>query len=372
MLSALRILFINEMHLILREKVALFWIFVFPFFFMAIMLLSSGRYGLLGDQKIVIIDHDNTALSSRYIGEVRRVFSTDPTLHATVVLLDHASGNSIDSSAVRVTLPKGFANAFSTRSGTAEIRVAYDYSGGFGSVVAARAFSVLTATFESHVGKVAPPARIVYVNTTRLRPVGYLQYMLTGILVMSMMTVAMNNTCIGIVAMRERNTFKLMSCLPLSPGMYLGAMLLARIVILLFASFALLIGGRYVYAISLPMSVPQYLCSAGLIVVGGVTLLAIGIAMASRIARVQTAMFVCNVVYLSLLFASNLTIPMSSFPAHVQRLLQILPTAQFVSALRAILVQGSSLVGQWPTLVQLLAWSLVCVVFTRLTFRWHA
>jgi len=371
MLNALRILFLNELQLILREKVALFWIFLFPFFFMAIMLMSSGRSGMLGDQRIEIVDHDQTSVSQRYIAEVRRTFSAHSAVHAKVQVLDRAPMAGVRADVVRVTIPKGFANAFKAGAQPIAVQVAYDYSSGFGTLVAAHAFTVLTAKFISAVSRQPFAAKVEYLNTSRRRAVGYLQYMLTGILVMSMMTAGMNNTCIGIVAQRERNTFKLMSCLPLSTGLYLVAILLARLVILLLAAFVLLIGGRWAYGIPLPLTPMQYLSAGTLILAGGVTLLSMGIAMASRISRVQTALFVCNIVYLSLLFASNLTIPMSSFPTGIRRLLLGLPTSQFVIALRDILIQGSSVQHQWPTLLSLTAWALGGLLFARLTFKWH-
>src|SRR6185437_495557 len=266
---------------------------------------------------------------------------------------------------------RGFANAFAVHSGTLPITVAYDYSSGFGTVVAARSFTVLTARFLVTASRTPAPTTVDYVNTAKYRPIGYLEYMLTGILVMSMMTSGMNNTCIAVVAQRERNTFKLMSCLPLSPGMYLGAMLFARVLVLLIASVVLLVGGRYVYQVPMPLTLSQYGSAAALIIFGGATLLSLGTAMASRISRVQTAMFVCNIVYLSLLFASDLTIPMTTYPPAIQRFMLALPTAQFVHALRAVLVQGSSLVSQAPTIGTLSIWCIASLLFTVLTFRWH-
>jgi ABC-2 type transport system permease protein len=293
-------------------------------------------------------------------------------LRGEIVVLDaaQAAAREVRDGTVRVTIPAGFARAFAD-AGTTSINIAYSYSSGLATTVAARIFGVLTTTFNAETANVPLPARLEFSNTTNSKPVGQLQYLLTGILIMSMMTAGMNNACVGIVAQRERNTFKLMSCLPLKPIVYLTSILSARIVVLFVAAFVLLLGARYVYDIDMPLSAWQLLNAAGLILIGGTTLLSIGVAMSSRIARVPTAIVLCNVVYMSLLFASDLTMPLSSYPDTVRPLLLALPTTQFAAALRAILVQGSDLIAQWKIVLSLGAWSAGCLLFSRAAFRWH-
>ena len=370
MLNGFRILCINELLSILREKVALFWIFFFPFFFLAIMLLSYGQQSLFGRQRIEIVDHDRSVVSRKYIDKVRDTFASSSVLQGDVVVLDGATAEPVRDGVVRATIPRGFAQAFAD-SKLVDVKVAYSYASGLSTGVAARVFSVLTTHFNAENTNAVLPAKLQFVNTTRTQALDHLQYLLTGILVMGMMTAGMNNTCVGIVAQRERNTFKLMSCLPLTPLAYLASIVTARLIVLFVAAFVLLIGSRFAYDIALPLSAPQLLNAAALILVGGVTLLCMGVAMSGRIARLPTAIVVCNVVYLTLLFASDLTMPLSSYPESVKPILMALPTSQFVAALRAILIQGATVVSQWKTLLSLCAWSAVCLIVSRLTFRWH-
>ena len=371
MLNGFRILCVNELLSILREKVALFWIFFFPFFFLAIMLISYGQESVFGHQRIEVVDNDRTPVSQKYIDKVRDTFASSSVLKGDIVVLNGERPEPVRDGVVRVTIPSGFARAFADSTSTA-IKVAYSYASGLSTSVAARVFTVLTTSFNAETANAVLPAKLEFVNTTQTLPLDHLQYLLTGILVMGMMTAGMNNTCVGIVSQRERNTFKLMSCFPLTPVAYLASIVTARMIVLFVAAFALLIAGRYVYNIALPLSPVQLLNAAALILVGGVTLLCMGIAMSGRISRVATAIVVCNVVYLTLLFASDLTMPLSSYPESVKPFLMALPTSQFVAALRAILIQGSTVVSQWKSLLSLFAWSAVCLMVSRMTFRWHS
>jgi ABC-2 type transport system permease protein len=369
-LSAFRILLINELLSILREKVALFWIFFFPFFFLAMMLIAYGQQGALGHITVEVVDGDHSTVSREYIAKVREAFAPGSAVHGEVVELRDPPRSPPSADVVRVTVPAGLHAAFAG-AGPRGIAVDYDFSGGLSTQVAARVFSVLTTKFNAEQSGLRMPAKVEFHNSSGRRPVAYAQYLLTGILVMSMMTAGMNNTCIAIVDRRERNTFKLMACLPVSPGIYLAAILLARIVVLLFAAIILLMGARSAYSIELPLTAQQWGGAVALIAMAAVTLLSMGIALSSRLARVATAIFICNVAYLSLLFVSDLTMPLATYPRALHPVLTSLPTTQFVTALRAVLIQGSSLLSQWRPMLILTAWAAVSLLIGRASFHWH-
>ncbi len=84
-----------------------------------------------------------------------------------------------------------------------------------------------------------------------------------------------------------------------------------------------------------------------------------------------TAAFLCNIVYLSLFFLGNLTMPMAGMSANLQAVVSTLPTAQFVAALRAVLIQGASLASQWRPLLGMAVWFALLLGFARATFQWH-
>ena len=96
----------NELMILVRDSSVLFWIFLFPFFFMFMMLFAFGSGGSLPQQTIEIVDLDRSALSQRYIEEVRRTFSGTESIPGELREADER--RPVATGASRITVPEGF------------------------------------------------------------------------------------------------------------------------------------------------------------------------------------------------------------------------------------------------------------------------
>lgn len=362
------VLLLNEMRTLLRARISLFWVFVFPFFFLVMMLLSYGGQGALGSATIRIVDLDKSELSSSYIQDVRQVFSSGDPIAGTVVL-DTKPGN-IGSDAVRVTIPAGFEKSIKMAAPVSVV-LEYDFAGGMSTQVASKVFRSLTVRYNARVTKSPMPVSVEARNSGMSKAMDFSFYMLTGILVMSMMTAGMNSTCIAIADMRERNTFKFMSMLPMRPLTYLAALLMARLFMIFIAAYTLLFGARYIFGIVVPLDAHRLFNTSIVLAIGGGMLIAAGLALSSRLRTASTAVFICNLVYLTLLFASDLTMPLGSISSGARKILSALPVSQFVVTLRAALINGVDLMALSQPILSMMTWGLFFIVVARLLFFWH-
>ncbi len=371
MLKPFSILTLNEFRELVRNRVSLFWIFLFPFFFLSMMMMSFGhKGGLAGSATIEIVDQDHSDWSARYVDSLRKVFASGDPVAGTLVDADpHLP---LQRGRLRVTVPAGFSNAIGN-AGEVHVKVEYDKQAGLSTQVAAKVIAPVTIRFNSTASNSPTPVKLDVMDTSGggPAPIGFPQFLLTGILVMSMMSAAMNNTCVTIADRRERNTFKLMSCLPLSPTAYLLSIVTARVLILVIAAIILILGGRYVYGIQFPIEPVRLLGSVGLMVLGTFMLLTLGVALSSRVTSVTNAIFLCNLVYLSLLFMSDLTMPLGDMPSHVRKLLSFLPTAELVSSIRAVLIQGVPPGQLLQPIGVMMGWTAAFMVISRSAFHWH-
>jgi ABC-2 type transport system permease protein len=368
MYKAFEVLLANELRTLLRTRATMFWIVIFPFFFLAMMLLSYGKQGTLGSVTVELVDNDHSDLSEEYIQLVRAAFTSAGAVSGKIVWTNQAVP--VAEGAVRVTLPEGFAAAVQ-RNETVPVAVEYHFAGGLATQIAARIFQTLTVRFNAQIGGAPMPVRVNLANAGTSRPISFAHYVLTGVLVLSMMAAGMNSTCVSIADRRERNTFKVMSCLPLWPGVYLAAMLASRMVVLCAAALLLLLGGRYLFSIPLELDASRLFGTAAVIGLGGLMLLSMGIAMSSRLSSVPSANFITNLVYISLMFLSDLTMPLNSLPADMRSTFSLLPTSQFVDALRHVLVSGESIVQHANSVLTMLGWTGLFLVVARALFHWH-
>ncbi|GAA3560808.1 ABC transporter permease [Microlunatus spumicola] len=138
-----------------------------------------------------------------------------------------------------------------------------------------------------------------------------------------------------------------------------GLVLLGQLVVLVVA--ALLLGWRPAYTAG------SLLASLALVVLAGVTFVALALLLAGRL-RAEATLAVANLVYVVLLVAGGLVIGVSRYPRVLQPVVEALPTAALGEGLR---VAARGAVPGWPFGV-LVVWFVVAGLLARRTFRWTA
>jgi len=85
----------------------------------------------------------------------------------------------------------------------------------------------------------------------------------------------------------------------------------------------------------------------------------------------QEAQIYNNVVWLTLLFLSGVTVPLPMLPHWVQRLAAFLPATYLVSTFQAIMVQGQPLIDHWAEMIVLVVSGTFGLLFAWKLFRWE-
>ena len=102
-----------------------------------------------------------------------------------------------------------------------------------------------------------------------------------------------------------------------------------------------------------------------LVVLGAAAFAGLGLLLAGRL-RAEATLAVANLVYVVLLVAGALVLPLSRYPASLRPVVELLPTAALGEGLRAT---ATGVVLGWPFAV-LLAWVVVAALAAWKGFRW--
>jgi ABC-2 type transport system permease protein len=366
-MTALPRLVWNEFMILVRDSSVLFWIFLFPLFFMFMMLFAFGTGSSLPNQVIEIVDLDRSDLSKRFIDEIRTTFSAAESIPG--VLKSARESDPVAAGATRVTVPEGFGYELERRRPVVvPVTFAQD---GLPAQLVVRVVRSLSLRFESDV--VQQPELVIVRSDARgaVPAVQFVHYVLTGTMVLAMMSAGMTSVCTALAYRRERNGFKMLACMPLHASTFMLSMLLARLAMLVLAACLLVLAGQYLFGVPLVLTAGRVLQGALIVVLGGAMLLALGTALGARIGTVSGANFITGLVYIALLFLSDLTMPMSAMPPDVRAVMAHLPPALFVSALRDAFILGEGLRLHVAPLVEMTGWLALFSLLSMLTFRWH-
>jgi len=97
----------------------------------------------------------------------------------------------------------------------------------------------------------------------------------------------------------------------------------------------------------------------------------LGLLVACRAQKIETISGLRNLVMLPMYLLSGVFFAAERFPAPLQPFVQALPLTQLNNALRAVILEGSSLAAQSLPLLLLAAWGGVSFLLALRWFRWN-
>jgi ABC-2 type transport system permease protein len=178
----------------------------------------------------------------------------------------------------------------------------------------------------------------------------YIDWLLPGLLGMNIMGGGLWGVGFAIVDMRVRKLLKRLRATPMRRRDFLLALLGSRLLFLIPEVAAILLVGRLLFGVGTGDQVAALLVS---ILVGSFAFSGIGLLVACRTARIETASGLMNLVMLPMWILSGVFFSAERFPDVMQPLVQALPLTQLLNALRGAMLEGV------PPSGHLLAWGIL-------------
>lgn len=107
--------------------------------------------------------------------------------------------------------------------------------------------------------------------------------------------------------------------------------------------------------------------AALLLVLGTAAFSGLALLMAGTL-RAEATLALANLLFLLLLLAGDVIVPLARFPAGLAGVLRLLPITALADGLRAVLQQGAPL--PWGDVLTLAVWAAAAIAAAGLTFRW--
>jgi ABC-2 type transport system permease protein len=196
----------------------------------------------------------------------------------------------------------------------------------------------------------------------------YIDFLVPGLLGMSLMGGGLWGVGFAIVDMRLRKVLKRFLATPMRKTDFLMAILISRLIFLVPEVIVLLLFARVAFGVVIQGSL---LVMAFLILLGALAFAGIGLLVASRAKTLETVSGLMNLVMLPMWVLSGIFFSADRFPDAVQPAIQALPLTQLINALRSVSLEGATLTSQWQPVAILAAWGGVSFGLALKWFRWN-
>ena len=329
-----------------REPEVVFWVFVFPLL-LALGLGIAFRNKPADTTSIAVVSSPS---AQRALDLLQRA-PQKSSIHAD--LIDQAQAT------------KGF------RLGKYDLVVETDGSGNFKYLFdPARPESVLSKAevdnaLQTAAGRQNPlPTSAVISSEPGSR---YIDFLIPGLIGMNLMNGAMWGIGFAIVDMRQRKLLKRFVATPMRRSDFLLALASSRLVLMITEVVLLLGFGVLVFHVRVLGSVLSilFIGAVGALGFGG-----IGLFTASRAQKIESVSGLINVVMMPMWIFSGVFFSYERFPAVFQPFIKALPLTALNDALRAAILEGSSLPSQSGRLLVLALWGGISFVLALKWFRW--
>lgn len=200
------------------------------------------------------------------------------------------------------------------------------------------------------------------------REIRYLDWVVPGILGMNMMFSCLFGVGYVIVRYRKSAVLKRLSATPLNAFEFLLAQVLSRLFIVVAITSSIFVACNWMFDFYMLGSYPLLLLVC---VLGAMSMIALGLLMASRSHSEELAGGLLNLVSWPMMILSGVWFSLEGAPELVQQAAYLLPLTHMLDAARAIMTEGASVAAIADHLMVLAGMTGLFLFAGALLFRWQ-
>lgn len=350
-------LFAASVKMFVRNRVAVF----FSLFLPLIIMLIFGVLNFEGSTTIAlgIVDEAQTDASAALIDGLRKFEYLEISQgDRDVELAELADG---DRGFVLV-IPADLQPPFTAYASTADPAQAQVGQGLLQQAVAA----AMVSSFGGPIPDTPFRAPVAF-EAVSSRDLGYIDFLVPGIVGMTVMQLGLFGVAFGFVQLKRTGALRRLFATPTPPAYFLSAQVASRLV-LGYVQVAILVGIGIWFGLQMFGS---WLVLAVIVGLALLIFLAVGFGVAGWAKNEDQAAPVANLISLPMLFLSGVFFPRDAMPELLRGITQFMPLTYVNEALRGVMNDGATLVDLGPQLLGMGVWALITFVIAVRLFRWE-
>jgi ABC-2 type transport system permease protein len=214
----------------------------------------------------------------------------------------------------------------------------------------------------------ATPAVRLTTARAEAESLDYVDLLVPGLLAMAIAQSAAFGVAFSLVAWRQKGMLRRLRLTPLPLIEFAGGRVIFHLMISLVQAVILLTVGRLLFGVHL---VGNVLALVPLILVGGVSFIALGMCIGGRVNTEDATAALSNLIVLPMTFLGGVFFPLDAAPAPIRVIAHFLPLTYLAEGLQDVAVRGHSFTSTLPNLGVLALFAAVLAALALRLFRWQ-
>lgn len=353
-MTGFRSMTIGFLKMTVRNRTALFWNLIFPIIFIFVFGTVfdasdfSAKVGLAGAPS----DFHTAVAQAMQNSDIFHV-SSDETVDQQLVQLKDG-----DRDVVLVFGDEPAGGGFPT------VQLYYDEAAGPNAHVSVSAIQQLLNSVAQ-----GPSPVTIEAQPVQTLNISYMDFLLPGIIAMSIMNSGVIGLSTTFVTFRERGILRRIKVTPFPLPSFITARVISQLIVAVPQALILYLIAHLLFGVDIQGNILLVLLS---IFIGSLAFLAMGFAVSSIAPNVETAASYSNLITFPMLFFAGVFFSVDQAPAWLQPIMKVLPLRYLVDALREVMMRGKGLSAIWMDWVILGLTMLISVLIAVRFFRWDS
>ena len=354
-----------SVRMFFRDRSAVFFSLFVPILIMAIfgVLNFGGSLNL----KVGVVDESQSTLSRSFVDALKNVegFSiSEGNQETELATLKNSDLNMV------IIIPSNFAAALTPGQSVIakpELKTYFDASEDQTNLEIG--YTIIDKVLDGMTHQITQTPTLFSVSreSVATRDLGYINFIIPGIVAMSIMQMSIFGVIGAIVSWRERGILRRLLATPVRPSSILFGQVFTRLLISLTQVGLLIALGVIFFNLTVAGSYWTVLLLA---IFGGIIFLSMGFAM-SGMGSQNTVMALSNLIVMPQMFLSGVFFSRELMPQWLAKVTSYLPLTYLADAMREVINKGATLGDIRTDLIGLAVWGVIAFGASVKLFRWE-
>ena len=214
----------------------------------------------------------------------------------------------------------------------------------------------------------APNRMLVVTHPMKGRNLSYVDFLVPGILSMSIMQMGIFGVAFSFVSLKKRGILRRLWVTPINPNDFILAQVLTRLVLVMLQIVLMVALGVVAFDLHF---IGNFANMFVIGLIGAIVFLAIGFALAGISKSEDQVAPLANVVSLPMMALSGIFFSRSALPGFVHTVTDFFPLTYLADGMRSVAIDGATLANVAPQILGLLVWCIISCFLAIKMFRWE-
>jgi ABC-2 type transport system permease protein len=346
-------LMVASFKMFIQQREAIIWTMILPLFM--VFLFSFVKFDGIGHVDVGIVNHSQDSTLVNSLRPIKALKIWEGQVDQELTLLKKGER------AMVLVIPAAF-QPTGTDSLTLYLNAERPQETQAGRLILQRALDEMVFR-QNHL-----PRHTLHTELVNSRNLTYIDFLLPGIIAMSIMQSGVFGVAFGFVMLKKRGILRRLLATPMQTGDFIVAQVSTRLLILMTQVLIMVGAGVLFFHLHFIGSIFNMMI-VGLL--GGIVFLAIGFALSGISKSEDQVAPLANIITLPMLMLSGVFFSRSNLPGFAHVITNFFPLTYLADGLRNIAIEGATLRGVFPQLLGLAVWSVITLFIAVKSFRWE-